>query len=158
MSRQTSDPNARAVVVRKYGGSSVATPEHLQSVAARLAEAARGPSALVVVVSAMGKTTDQLVALARQVMPGPQGREFDLLLATDEQVAISMLALALQERGVPAVALTADQCGIRTDHTFNRARIRSVEGRRLRREMANGRVVIVAGFQGVTEDGDLNTL
>jgi aspartate kinase len=109
-------------------------------------------------VSAMGKTTDQLIAMAREVSPSPRGREMDLLLASGEQIAVSMLGLALQARGIAAVSLTANQCGIHTDGSFNKARVRSVETARLVQELGAGRVVIVAGFQGVTVNDDITTL
>lgn len=125
---------------------------------AGIAERSAEPIALAVVVSAMGRTTDRLVALARQVSTRPRGGALDVLLATGEQAAAAMLALALEDRGVPAVALTAWQCGIRTDRRFNRARIRSVDDRRLREELLRGRVVVVPGVQGVTGEGDLTTL
>ena len=113
---------------------------------------------LVVVLSAMGKSTDELVALAHQVARRPQGREMDLLLATGEQVSVSLLGLALQDKGVPAVSLTATQCGIRTDGAFNIARIQSIDTTRIRAELAAGRAVIITGFQGVTHDHDVTTL
>ena len=113
---------------------------------------------LVVVLSAMGKSTDALVALAHQVARRPQGREMDLLLATGEQVAVSLLGLALQDKGVPAVSLTATQCGIRTDGAFNIARIQSIDTKRIRAELEAGRAVIITGFQGVTHDDEVTTL
>lgn len=146
------------LVVQKYGGSSVATPEKVAAVAARIAERRKAQPHLVIAVSAMGKTTDQLIAMAKEISRNPRGREMDLLLACGEQIAVSMVGLALQERGVPAVSLTATQCGIRTDGSFNRARIRDVETRRLVAELEAGRVVIVCGFQGVTDDHDITTL
>jgi aspartate kinase len=146
------------LLVQKYGGSSVATPEKVTAVAARIAECRTVSQHMVVAVSAMGKTTDQLIAMAREVSPSPRGREMDLLLASGEQIAVSMLGLALQARGVPAVSLTASQCGIHTDGSFNRARVRTVETERLVQELGAGRVVIVAGFQGVTENDDITTL
>jgi aspartate kinase len=109
-------------------------------------------------VSAMGKATDQLVTLARQVSRNPHGRDYDLLLASGEQVAVAMLALALQDKGIPAVALTGAQCNIRTDGSFNRARIRSIDTARIEEELRKGKVVIVAGFQGVTENDEVTTL
>ncbi len=113
---------------------------------------------MVVAVSAMGKTTDQLISMAGQVSSRPSGREMDQLLACGETIAVSLLSLALQDRGVPAVSLTAAQCGIRTDGSFNRARIAKVDTGRLVHELESGRVVIVAGFQGVTSDHEITTL
>ena len=146
------------VLVQKYGGSSVATPEKVLAVAGRIGDALKRSAHVVVAVSAMGKTTDQLIAMAREVAPSPRGREMDLLLASGEQIAVSMVGLALQARGIPAVSLTANQCGIHTDGSFNKARVRSVETARLVQELGAGRVVIVAGFQGVTVNHDITTL
>ena len=146
------------LVVQKYGGTSVATPERVCAIADRVSRAVPETAGLVVVLSAMGKSTDELVALAHQVARRPQGREMDLLLATGEQVSVSLLGLALQDKGVPAVSLTAIQCGIRTDGAFNIARIQSIDTTRIRAELAAGRAVIITGFQGVTHDHDVTTL
>ena len=146
------------ILVQKYGGSSVATPEKICAIADRICQCLRDNLRLAVVVSAMGKTTDQLVALAHQVASRPRGREMDLLLASGEQVAVSLLGLALQERGVPAISLTAAQCGIRTDGAFNRARIQSIDSQRILEELDSGKVVIIAGFQGVTSGHEVTTL
>ena len=146
------------ILVQKYGGSSVATPEKISAVADRICACLRDGSPIAVVVSAMGKTTDQLVALAHQVARRPRGREMDLLLASGEQVAVSLLGLALQERDVAAISLTASQCGIRTDGAFNRARIQSIDTQRIRRELDSGKVVIIAGFQGITQGDEVTTL
>ena len=148
----------RPIVVQKYGGSSVATAEKILAIADRVKKYRETTPHLVVAVSAMGKTTDQLVALARQVASKPHGRDYDLLLASGEQVAVATLALALQDKGVPAIALTGAQCNIRTDGSFNRARIRSIDTARIQDELAKGKVVIVAGFQGVTENDEVTTL
>ena len=153
----TNAPSA-PLVVQKYGGTSVATPERVCAIADRVSRAAPETAGLVVVLSAMGKSTDELVALAHQVARRPQGREMDLLLATGEQVSVSLLGLALQDKGVPAVSLTATQCGIRTDGAFNIARIQSIDTTRIRAELAAGRAVIITGFQGVTRDHDVTTL
>lgn len=150
--------SGRGIVVQKYGGTSVATPERISAIAQRVALSVGDARGLVVVLSAMGKSTDELVALAKQVSRRPAGREMDLLLATGEQVSVSLLGLALQDRGIPAVSLTAAQCGIRTDSAFNIARIQSIDTRRIHAELEAGRVVIVTGFQGVTTDHDVTTL
>ena len=147
-----------SIVVQKYGGSSVATAEKILAIAERVKKYLETTPHLVVTVSAMGKTTDQLVALARQVSSNPHGRDYDLLLASGEQVAVATLALALQDKGVPAVALTGAQCNIRTDGSFNRARIQSIDTARIEEELAKGKVVIVAGFQGVTANDEVTTL
>jgi aspartate kinase len=146
------------IVVQKYGGSSVATAEKILAIADRVKTYHSTTPHLVVAVSAMGKTTDQLVALARQVSKNPHGRDYDLLLASGEQVAVATLALALQDKGVAAVALTGAQCNIRTDGSFNRARIQSIDTARIEEELAKGKVVIVAGFQGVTANDEVTTL
>ena len=146
------------LVVQKYGGTSVATAERICAIADRVSRAVPETSGLVVVVSAMGKSTDELVALAHQVAGRPQGREMDLLLASGEQVAVSLLGLALQDKGISAVSLTAAQCGIRTVGAFNIARIQSIDTKRIRAELKAGRVVIITGFQGVTHDHDVTTL
>lgn len=150
---------ARAhLLVQKYGGSSVATPEHILKIADRIVECRKDHAHMVVAVSAMGKTTDQLISLSQQVSRRPVGREMDQLLACGETIAVSLLGLALQDRGVPAISLTAAQCGIRTDGSFNRARIADVETGRLIHELESGRVVIVAGFQGITAEHEITTL
>ena len=154
----TSTGTVGSVVVQKYGGTSIATPERIRAIADRVGESLRGDVGLIVVLSAMGKTTDELVALAHQVSHQPAGREMDLLLATGEQVSVSLLGLALQDKGIPAVSLTATQCGIRTDSAFNIARIQSIDTERIRSELNACRVVIITGFQGVTDDHDVTTL
>jgi len=146
------------VVVRKYGGSSIATPEKVIAIADRIAATRSALPKLVVVVSAMGRTTDDLVALAHKVTRRPEGREMDLLLASGEQISVSLLGLALQDRDVPAVSLTATQCGIRTDEMFNVARIRSIDTQRILDELRDDRVVIITGFQGVTDSHEITTL
>jgi aspartate kinase len=148
----------RQIVVQKYGGSSVATAEKILAIAERVKTCRETMPHLVVAVSAMGKTTDQLVALARQVSRNPHGRDYDLLLASGEQVAVATLALALHDKGVPAIGLTGAQCNIRTDGSFNRARIQSIDTERIEEELRKGKVVIVAGFQGVTENDEITTL
>jgi len=146
------------VVIQKYGGTSIATPERICAIADRIARRLPDDPRMVIVLSAMGKTTDQLVALAHDVAARPQGREMDLLLATGEQVSVSLLGLALQDRGIAAVSLTAGQCGIRTDDAFNIARIQSIDTGRIRRELDSGRVVIITGFQGISSTEEITTL
>ncbi len=147
----TSSP-ARPIVVSKFGGSSLATPEHIRAIADRLA-AERGTGVdRVVVVSAMGDTTDELLDLAGRVSKRPDARELDLLLATGEHISAALLVMALHERDIEAVSLTGPQAGIRTDGLYGRARITAVDAERVRRELAAGRVVVVAGFQGSSGD------
>jgi aspartate kinase len=148
----------RPIAVQKYGGTSVATPERIRAIADRVTACLPDNPRLVVVLSAMGKTTDGLVALAHEVAARPQGREMDLLLATGEQVSVSLLGLALQDKGVAAISLTAAQCGIRTDAAFNIARIESIDTRRILGELERDRVVIITGFQGVTDEHEVTTL
>ena len=152
--KQTDSP----VVVQKYGGSSVATPARIEAIAERISRSLRKGIRLVVVLSAMGKTTDELVELAHAVAHRPRGRELDMLLASGEQVSVSLLGLALRSRGIPAVALTGGQCGIQTDSAFNAARIESIDTTRIFSELNRGNVVIIAGFQGVTHDQEITTL
>jgi len=146
-----------ALVVQKYGGKSVATAELIKSVAARIAQRHREGNDVVAVVSAMGETTDQLIDLARQITPTPSDREMDSLLSTGEIVSSTLMAMALHELGLDAVSLTGGQAGLRTDAVHFRARILDIEPERVRRELAAGRIVIVAGFQGMTEDLDVTT-
>ncbi len=146
------------VVVQKYGGTSVATADRILEIAERIEQNLLDTPRLVVVLSAMGGATDELVALARQVSERPAGREMDLLLSTGEQVTVSLLGLALQQRGIAAISLTALQCGIRTDGVFNVARIRSIDTGRIHAELDAGKVVVVTGFQGVNDTNDITTL
>lgn len=146
------------VVVQKYGGTSVATAERILAIADRIEQHLPQTPRLVVVLSAMGSATDELVSLAKKMSNRPVGREMDLLLSTGEQVTVSLLGLALQNRDIAAISLTALQCGIRTDGVFNLARIRSIDTARIRAELAAGRVVIVTGFQGINDSNDVTTL
>ena len=146
-----------ALIVQKYGGSSVADAAKIANVARRVADSAAG-NQLVVVVSAMGKTTDNLIALARQVTDDPDPRELDLLLSTGETMSSALLAMALREHGHEAISLMGFQAGIRTESRFGAARILDVDPERLRREIERGRIVIVAGFQGFTEELDITTI
>ena len=154
----TATAQTRPAIVQKYGGTSVATPDRILAIADRVAECLADTPRIVVVLSAMGRTTDELVSLAQRVSRQPGGREMDLLLSTGEQISVSLLGLALQDRGIPAVSLTAPQCGIRTDSAFNIARIESIDTRRILGELDAGRVVTVTGFQGVTHDHEVTTL
>ncbi len=139
-----------ALLVQKYGGTSVGSVERLQAVAKRVAACRNEGHDLVVVVSAMGHTTDELTALARAISPDPPQREMDMLLATGEQVSIALLSMALQAEGVPAVSMTGPQVGIVTESAHGRARILEVRTERVRRRLQEGQVVVVAGFQGTT--------
>jgi aspartate kinase len=143
--------------VQKYGGSSLATAERIQNAARRVHGTAQAHP-MVVVVSAMGDTTDELIALARQVTPRPPERELDLLLSTGETASASLMAMALQALGQPAVSLTGSQAGIRSTSVFSRARITEIDPARIRSELDEDKVVVVAGFQGVAENQDVTTL
>jgi aspartate kinase len=147
-----------SLIVQKYGGTSVAGAERIRSVADRIARRVEAGDRLVVVVSAMGDTTDELLALAGQMTDRPEEREMDLLLSTGEIVSCTLLAMALKHIGRPAVALSGPQAGIGTDKRYGRARILKVDPHRIERELAQGNVVIVAGFQGMTEELDITTL
>jgi len=138
------------LVVMKFGGSSVATADRIRRVARRVARAREQGHDLVVVVSAMGDATDELLALAAAVTDEPDPRELDVLLATGEHQSATLMAMALHALGVPAISLTGSQAGITTDGQFGRARIAGIEPRRIRAELDAGRVVIVAGFQGMS--------
>ncbi len=146
------------LIVQKYGGSSVADPEKIKSVARRVAESAAQGHRVVVVVSAMGKTTDSLVALAAAITPTPDPREMDMLLATGEQVTIGLLAMALQSLGHPACSFTGPQVDMITDEVHTKARIRRIGAERIAAALAAGKIVVVAGFQGMTEAGEITTL
>ena len=147
-----------ALIVQKYGGSSVADAGRIKNVARRIAAARDEGNQVVVVVSAMGDTTDELIDLAYQVTDRPDVREFDILLSTGELVSSTLLAMALKEMGYQAISLSGAQAGIRTDSVHSRARILKVEVRRVVKELEKGNIVIVAGFQGVTDEMDVTTL
>lgn len=147
-----------AILVQKFGGSSVADPERIKRVAQRVVEAKEKGDDVVVVVSALGDTTDELIALARQITDHPPHREMDMLLSTGEQVSIALLAMAINELGKPVVSLTGGQGGIITDNTHTKAKILRINTDRVKRELDEGKIVIVAGFQGVTKEFDITTL
>jgi aspartate kinase len=136
-------------LVQKYGGTSVDGPERIRAVAKRVAAARAAGHDTVVVVSAMGQTTDELLRLAEKVAPHPSRRELDMLLTAGERISMSLLAMALHDAGVAAISFTGSQSGILTDGAHSAARIVAVKPERIRAELANGQVVIVAGFQGV---------
>ncbi len=152
-----------ALIVQKYGGSSVGSVERIRAVAQRIVETVRAgqeQNSVVVVVSAMGKTTDTLIKLAAEITSHPSRREMDMLLSTGEQVSIALLSMALQHLGQSAISLTGAQVGIVTESVHTRARILRIETERLQRHLAQGQVVVVAGFQGIsnTEDLEVTTL
>lgn len=146
------------VRVLKYGGTSVETPEYILAVARRVLAARTSGDPVVVVVSAMGQTTDELIRLAHRVSRTPSHRELDMLLTTGERVSMALLSMALQSLGCPAISFTGSQGGIVTDSRQGDARIHSVRAFRIRSELERGRVVIVAGFQGVSPEKEVTTL
>ena len=147
-----------STVVQKYGGSSVATAEHIKVVAERVKRAHESGLGLVVVVSAMGKTTDRLLALAGEVSRDPSPREIDQLLSTGERQSVALLAMALHDRGVPATSLTGPQAGMKITGRYGSGIISEIQPERMRGLLAEGQVVIVAGFQGMNALGDVMTL
>lgn len=147
-----------ALVVHKYGGTSVANPEKIKNVARRIIAARQKGDDVVVVISAMGDTTDELIKLAYQVTDKPSARELDVLLSTGEIVASTLLAMALKSLGEEAISLSGAQAGIQTDANHSKARIVAIDPRRVKKELQAGHVVIVAGFQGITKDEDITTL
>ena len=144
-----------ALIVQKFGGTSVGSVERIQAVAQRVSETARAGNQVTIVVSAMGKTTDSLVQLAHQIADNPSRREMDMLLSTGEQVSIALLSMALQAMGQDAISLTGAQVGIVTEADHTRARILNIRTERIQRHLQDGKVVVVAGFQGITPSTDL---
>jgi len=147
-----------SLVVQKYGGSSVADGEKIMNVARRIAKTSENGNQVVVVVSAMGDTTDDLIKLAYNVCENPSSRELDVLLSTGEIVSSTLLAMALKSLGAKSISLTGAQAGIRTDNSYSKARITNIDPRRVVRELEKGNIVIVAGFQGMNEEMDTTTL
>ncbi|CAI8012266.1 Aspartokinase [Geodia barretti] len=146
------------LIVQKYGGSSLADAKKIHSVARRIARSRDEGNSVIVVVSAMGDTTDELIGLANQISERPDARELDVLLSTGELVSCTLMAMALRTMGYASVSLSGAQAGIRTDSSYGRARIAGVSPERIISEVDKGNIVIVAGFQGITEDLDITTL
>ncbi len=146
------------LIVQKYGGTSVADPDRMRAVADHVAYTRHRGADVIVVVSAMGKSTDNLLKLANDVSTVHPGREMDMLLTTGERVSMSLLCMALAERGVEAISFTGSQVGIITDSAHGKAKILEVRGDRLREALNEGRVCVVAGFQGVSTDREITTL
>ena len=147
-----------ALIVQKYGGTSVANPERIKTVAERVARFRAQGHQLVVVVSAMSGETDRLIRLAKEIQAQPDPRELDVMVSTGEQVTIGMLSMALINLGVPAKSYTGSQVRILTDEAHTKARILEIDEERMRADLDAGKVVVVAGFQGSTENGDITTL
>lgn len=147
-----------SVIVQKYGGSSVGTIEKIKKVAQSVIKKKEAGNSMVVVVSAMGDTTDELIELAKQVTDNPDRRELDALLSTGEMISSSLLAMALKAMGHDAISYTAYQIGIKTSGQYGKSLIDDIDGTNIRESIEEGKIVIVAGFQGINEDGDITTL
>ncbi len=146
------------LLVHKYGGSSVGTIDRIKNIAKKLARLKEAGNDLVVVVSAMGDTTDELIDLAKKISKRPSPRELDALMSTGEQISGALMAMALEDIGIPAISLTGWQAGIYTDENAGRARIKSVDPTRIKEELKKGKIVVVAGFQGICDQNDITTL
>mgnify|MGYP000019846741 CR=1 FL=1 len=147
-----------ALIVQKYGGTSVGTVERIQEVAKKLIKHQQQGDDLVVVLSAMSGETNRLIGLANELNDQPKGRELDVLLSTGEQVTIALLCMALEQHGIEATSYTGSQVRILTDNTHNKARIVEIDDNRIRTDLSQGRIVVVAGFQGCDEHGNITTL
>ena len=147
-----------ALIVKKFGGSSLATPVHIKEIAKRIVEDKKKHNSIVVVVSASGDTTDDLISLAKQIHPNPPHRELDMLISTGEVVSSALMAMAIDNLGEQAVSLTGPQIGIMTDSIHTRASIRKVKTERINNELQKGKIVVVAGFQGKDDCDEITTL
>ena len=146
------------LIVQKYGGSSVANPERIKNVAKRVVSYKKRGHNVVVVVSALGDTTDELIELASKITDDPSEREMDMLISTGEQISCALLAMAIQELRIPAISFTGPQVGIITDNSHTKAKILNISAERIKEELKNGKVVVVAGFQGVSINKEITTL
>lgn len=147
-----------ALVVQKFGGSSVANPERIRNVAQRVVETKKAGNQVIVVVSAMGDTTDELITLMNQISNKPPAREVDMLLTTGEQISIALLAMAIDAMGEKVISLTGPQVGVITNDIHTKAKILNIKTQRLKEELAEGKIIVVAGFQGVDDNNDITTL
>lgn len=147
-----------AVVVQKFGGTSVGTIERIRVVAKKVIERKEKGNDMVVVLSAMGKTTDELIAMAKEITNNPNKRELDMLVATGEQISIALLSITLHEYGYDSISLTGFQAGIKTDGLHTKNRITDIDLKNVKKHLDEGRIVVVAGFQGINENGDITTL
>ncbi len=145
-------------VVMKFGGTSVGSIDKINKVAEKVIKCKSTGANVIVALSAMGSTTDDLIELAGKISKNPGKREMDMLLSTGEQVSIALLAIAIQEKGYESISLTGSQAGILTDKMYSNAKILSINNERIIKELRKGRIVIIAGFQGITLDGDISTL
>ena len=148
----------KEIIVQKFGGSSVADVQRIKNVASRVVSYKDKHTDIVVVVSALGDTTDELESLAFQLSQDPPEREMDMLLSTGEQISCALLSMAIKAQGHDAISLTGPQVGIRTDKAHTRARIESISANRIHSALADNKIVIVAGYQGVTEEDEITTL
>lgn len=146
------------LIVQKYGGSSLATVSHLKHVAQRISDTKKEGNDLVVVVSAMGQTTNDLLALAKTINPTPPARELDMLLSSGERISMALLSMALNNIGEDSISFTGSQSGIVTDTTHTRAKILEIKADRIREQLSLKKIVIVAGFQGVSTQKEITTL
>jgi aspartate kinase len=146
------------IVVQKFGGSSIAEPELIKNVAQRVVQTKEKGNKVVVVVSAMGDTTDELLELVNRITSSPCSRELDMLLSTGEQISIALMVMAINELGCPAVSLTGPQAGLLTDDAHTKASILKIDPKRVRQELDQDKVVVIAGFQGMAKNGDITTL
>ena len=146
------------IIVQKYGGTSIGSIEKISAVADKIISEKEKGNDIIVVVSAMSGETNRLIELAKSIDKDVNGREYDVLISTGEQVTISLLAMTLIKKGYKAISLTGQQAGIITDSIFNKARIESIDKSKIKKHLDSGYIVIVAGFQGVTESGDITTL
>ncbi len=146
------------LIVQKFGGTSVANASRIKQVARKVASVFDSGTKLVVVVSALGDTTDRLIEMAHQISSSPSPRELDMLLATGEQVSAALLSMALQTLGYPAISLNALQAGIKTDNVHTKAKLLEIDTERINRELKEGKIVVITGFQGVTDADDITTL
>jgi len=158
MEKKTEQENINRIVVQKYGGTSVGSAERIQEVAKRVIRHRERGDSIVVVVSAMSGETNKLVTLINELNPTGSSREKDMVLSTGEQVTIGLLSLALEAKGCPVISYTGTQAGIKTDNSFSKARINNIDGTKIKKDLSAGKVVVVAGFQGVDEGGNITTL
>lgn len=147
-----------AVVVQKFGGTSVGSIERIKAVAKKVIERKEQGNDMVIVVSAMGKTTDSLITMAKEISPNPNKRELDMLVSTGEQISIALLSMAFHEYGYDSISLTGFQAGIKTDGLHTKNRITDIDLKNVKKHLNAGRIVVVAGFQGINDHGDITTL
>ncbi|MDP2654468.1 MAG: aspartate kinase [Candidatus Omnitrophota bacterium] len=148
----------KTLIVQKFGGSSVANIQRIKAVANRILETKTKHNDIVVVVSALGDTTDELESMAFELNATPPAREMDMLMSTGEQISCALLAIAIKDQGHDAISFTGGQVGIKTDKTHTKARIETIDARRIRKALTKGKIVIVAGYQGITRENDITTL